>query len=91
MKFICDECKQEFPHGNLSSTSLAISGAGSPVEAVQVLNEYDLVCTGCQNLIEGSIVDEEPDHKAGLTNLQAWYYSGIELSGVQRDWLNLNY
>jgi hypothetical protein len=91
MKFTCTECGKEFPHGNLSSTSLAISGTRAKADAVQILDEYDLVCNKCQNLIEGSIVDEEPDHKAGLSSLQSWYYSGIQLDGVQRDWLNLNF
>ena len=91
MKFTCNECGNEFPHGNLSPQSLAMSGTGAKVNAVQVLDDYDLVCIKCQNLIEGSVIDEEPDYKAGLTDLQAWYYSGIDIGGVERDWLNLNF
>lgn len=90
MKFICDDCKRVFPHGNLSSTSLAMSGTRSKVNALEVLNDYDKTCRKCDEL-SMAVLDEEPDHKAGLTDLQAWYYSGIELSGVERDWLNLNF
>jgi hypothetical protein len=91
MKFTCDECKNEFPHGNLSESSLLISGKDTKAEAVQVLTDYDLVCTRCQSLIEGSLEDHEPDGRGGLSNLQEWYYSGLTLDAVQKDWLNLNF
>lgn len=90
MKFTCDECKQEFPHGNLSPTSLAMSGTGSKINALEVLPSYDHICTRCDDLLV-AIVDDGPEPRDGLTSLQQWYYSGIELTGVQRDWLNLNY
>lgn len=90
MKFTCAECKTEFPHGNLSSTSLSISGTRSKVNALEVLLDYDKVCTSCDRLITSS-VEEQTDFRDGLTNLQQWYTSGLVLTEVQRDWLNLNY
>lgn len=90
MKFTCAECKQEFPHGNLSSSSLAISGTGSKINALEVLEPYDHVCTRCDDLISAS-VSEVTDFRDGLSNLQQWYTSGLVLTEVQRDWLNLNY
>lgn len=90
MKFTCADCKREFPHGNLSSTSLAMSGTRSKVNALETLQDYDKVCSRCDNMYK-SIADDEPDTKHGLTETQLWYYSGIQLSQVDRDWLNLNY
>lgn len=90
MKFECTECKTEFPHGNLSSTSLAMSGTRSKVNALEVLEPYDQVCTRCDRLITSSVT-EEVDFRDGLSNLQQWYTSGLVLTEVQRDWLNLNY
>lgn len=89
MKFTCAECKQEFPHGNLSSSSLAMSGTRSKVNALEILEPYDQVCTRCSRLVE-SVVEEE-DYRDGLSETQKWYTSGLVLTEVQRDWMNLNY
>jgi hypothetical protein len=90
MSFICNECGSTFPNGKLSSQSLAIAGTRTKTQALATLDEYDQVCTRCQNLIEGSI-EEAPPAPPRLTSLQSWYYSGLTLSPVQVDWLNLNY
>ncbi len=90
MKFICYECKGEFPHGNLSSSSLRISGTRSKVNALEILDPYDQVCAKCDRLIVSSVT-EEPDYKAGFSNLQRWWTSGVVLTECQRDWMNLNY
>jgi hypothetical protein len=94
MKFTCAECGRTFPHGNLSEQSLGMSGKESPKQALQVLEDYDQVCKGCQQLIEGSL---EPSWAgagssgSALSSLQKWYYSGIHLDPAQKDWLSLNF
>lgn len=91
MKFICAECKREFPHGNLSQQSLAIAGTRSKVNALEVLDEYDVVCTRCNEIIDSIAQEAEEDVKSSFTSLQQWYFSGVQIDGVCRDWLNLNY
>ena len=90
MSFECYECGKTFPTGNLSSQSLAMAGTRAKKDAIEVLSPYDVVCKRCQNLIEGSIEEPAPA-PARLTNLQSWYYSGLTLTGVQLDWLRLNF
>jgi hypothetical protein len=95
MKFTCSECGKQFPHGNLSTQSILISGQESPKKALQVLDDYDTVCKRCEDLIVGSL--EHPawagagSSGSALTNLQKWYYSGLDLNRAQLDWLSLNF
>ena len=89
--FVCADCKKEFPHGNLSSMSLTISGTRSKVNALEILQDYDIVCRRCHALVESIAEDVQEDVTPSLTSLQQWYFSGVQIDGVCRDWLNLNF